>query len=162
MKHHFVRGLHSLTLAAAMVVTVTGCAGGSGGSTAPSAAGTGAAVDEEAVADRQLSTSTAAPALPTMDHSPVISVTSGDGTCVATARTVASDQYAIIVHNNGDQVTEVSVYGAGDKVLAEIRDVGPATEKELDDVALSAGVYEIACKPGGTGTEIRIPLTVTG
>lgn len=156
MKSELACGLRSLTLAAAMVIAVTGCAGGSDGSIASSDAGTGAAADE------QLSTSTAAPPLPTMDHSPVISVTSGDGTCVATARTVASDQYAIIVHNNGDQVTEVSVYGAGDKVLAEIRDVGPATEKELDDVALSAGVYEIACKPGGTGTEIRIPLTVTG
>lgn len=160
MKQQFVRGLHSLILAAAMVITVTGCSGGSGGSTAPSAAN--AAVDEEAAADGQLSTSTTVPALPTTGHSPVISVTSGDGTCVATARTVASGRYAIIVHNSGDQVTEVYVYGAGDTVLAEIEDVGPATEKELDDVVLSAGVYEIACRPGGTGPDTRVPLTVTG
>ena len=129
MKQHLVRGLQSLTLAAAMVITVTGCAGGSGGSTAPSTAGTGAAVDEEAAADSQPSTGTAVPALPTTDHSPVISVTSGDGTCVATAQTVASGRYAIIVHNSGDQVTEVYVYGAVRRFSPRSETSGPVPRR---------------------------------
>ena len=155
-ERRFARGLYSLTLAAVTVITVTGCAGGSSGSIASSAAGIEASADEDRARN-----SAAAP-LPTMEHSPVISVTAGDGSCVTTAQNVAASRYAIIVHNSGDQAASVFLYGAGGTVVADIADVGTAAERELDDVVLSAGVYNFACSSDATGSEVQTPLTVTG
>ena len=153
MKRPRTAALQSLVLATTAVVTVTGCAAGSGASAGSPVTGTAGAAAEQSPAGA------AKPS--TMTDSSVISVTSGDTTCMATADTVPAGRYTVIVHNTADQVAEVYLYGAGDTVIAEIEDVGPATEKDLD-VDLTAGDYELACKPGMTGPGIRVPLTVTG
>ena len=89
-------------------------------------------------------------------------MTAGDDSCVTTAQDVAAGRYAIIVHNSGDQAASVLLYGAGGTVVADIADVGTAVERELDDVVLSAGVYNFACSSDATGSEVQTPLTVTG
>lgn len=152
-ERRFARGLYSLTLA---TVTVTGCAGGSSGSIASSAAGI------EASADEGRARNSAAAPLSTMEHSPVISVTAGDDSCVTTAQDVAAGRYAIIVHNSGDRAASVFLYGAGGTVVADIADVGTASEREVEGVVLSAGVYNFACSSDATGPEVQTPLTVTG
>ena len=151
-ERRFARGLYSLTLA---TVTVTGCAGGSSGSIASSAAGI------EASADEDRARNSAAP-LSAMGHSPVISVTAGDDSCVTTAQNVAAGRYAIIVHNSGDRAASVFLYDAGGTVVADIADVGTTSEREVDDVVLPAGVYNFACSSDATGSEVQTPLTVTG
>ena len=153
-ERRFAGGLYSLTLAT--VITVTGCAGGSSGSIASSAAGIEASANEDRARN-----SAAAP-LSTMEHSPVISVTAGDDSCVTTAQDVAAGRYAIIVHNSGDRAASVFLYGAGGTVVADIADVGTASEREVEGVVLSAGVYNFACSSDATGPEVQTPLTVTG
>lgn len=93
----------------------------------------------------------------------MISVTADDDSCVTTAQNVAAGRYAILVHNSsGDQAASVFLYGEGGMVVADIADVGTASERELDDVVLSAGVYSFACSSDATGSEVLTPLTVTG
>ncbi|MDQ1599118.1 MAG: iron uptake system component EfeO, partial [Actinomycetota bacterium] len=69
------------------------------------------------------------------------------------------------VTNDGSKVTEVYVYAkSGDaftKVISEVENIGPGTSRDLD-VDLSAGTYEVACKPGQKGDGIRQKVTVTG
>ena len=157
MRHRltFTSRLVVLVTAAVAMAALTGCGTGSGGSTEqadPRTATAAAAKSASAGASRQSAT---------LGDSAVISVTSGNTECVATAETVSAGRYTIIVHNSADQITEVYLYGPGDAVIAEIEDVGPATEKNVD-VDLPPGSYQLACKPGMTGPGIRVPLTVTG
>jgi uncharacterized cupredoxin-like copper-binding protein len=69
------------------------------------------------------------------------------------------------VTNDGSKVTEVYVYAkSGDaftKVVSEVENIGPGTSRDLD-ADLSAGTYEVACKPGQKGDGIRQKITVTG
>ena len=69
------------------------------------------------------------------------------------------------VTNDGAKVTEVYVYAKyGDaftKVVSEVENIGPGTSRDMD-VDLSAGTYEVACKPGQKGDGIRQKITVTG
>lgn len=63
------------------------------------------------------------------------------------------------VVNEGDKVTELYVYGSGDKVVGEVENVGPGTSRVLT-AKLAPGSYELACKPGQTGRGIRQRITV--
>ena len=63
------------------------------------------------------------------------------------------------VKNSGSQITEVYVYGKGDRIIAEVENIGPSTSRNLV-VELTPGSYEVACKPGMSGKGIRQPLTV--
>lgn len=64
------------------------------------------------------------------------------------------------VVNEGSKVTELYVYGAGDKVISEVENVGPGTSRTLE-VKLAKGEYELACKPGQTGKGIRKTIDVS-
>jgi uncharacterized cupredoxin-like copper-binding protein len=46
-------------------------------------------------------------------------------------------------------------------VVSEVENIGPGTSRDMD-VDLSAGTYEVACKPGQKGDGIRQQITVTG
>ena len=61
--------------------------------------------------------------------------------------------------NEGDQVTEVYVYGDGDSIVAEKEDITPGSSVDFT-AELEAGSYQVACKPGQTGDGIRADLTV--
>jgi uncharacterized cupredoxin-like copper-binding protein len=65
------------------------------------------------------------------------------------------------VKNDGKKVTELYVYGKGDKVISEVENIGPAASRKLS-VNLKAGEYELACKPGMTGNGIRTEIMVSG
>jgi iron uptake system EfeUOB component EfeO/EfeM len=90
-----------------------------------------------------------------------VTVRAGDQVCETTATSIPKGLRSFKVTNTGSQVTEMYVYGAGDRIVGEIENIGPSTSRELI-VNIAPGQYEIACKPGMTGKDIRQTLKVTG
>ena len=90
-----------------------------------------------------------------------VGVTASDSACKSTTGDVASGNRTFSVKNDGSQITEVYVYGTGDRVMGEVENIGPATSRDLV-VQLPPGKYQIACKPGMTGDGIRTALAVSG
>ncbi len=88
-----------------------------------------------------------------------LSVKAGDDSCILSTDTLQAGSRKITVTNVGKVVTEVYVYGGGDKVIGEVENVGPGTSRDFT-VEVSAGQYEVACKPGQKGSGIRAPLAV--
>lgn len=92
-------------------------------------------------------------------------IEAGDTTCSVSATTVAAGNVTFKVDNTGSDVTEVYVYGKdGDaftKIVGEVENVGPGTSRDLQ-ANLSAGSYQVACKPGMKGDGIRTDISVTG
>jgi iron uptake system component EfeO len=77
------------------------------------------------------------------------------------ARTeLASGKQSFRVDNQGSDVTEVYIYGPGDKVVTEKEHIGPGT-KATFSAKLDPGQYEVACKPGERGNGIRQKITVS-
>jgi iron uptake system component EfeO len=95
----------------------------------------------------------------------VVAVTAKDDACTLSQTELPAGSTTFAVTNDGSKVTEVYVYAkSGDaftKVLSEVENIGPGTSRDLD-VDLSAGSYEVACKPGQKGDGIRQKITVTG
>lgn len=93
------------------------------------------------------------------------SVKAGDETCDVEKAEFAAGDVVFDVENTGSDVTEVYVYGQeGDgfsKIMGEIENVGPGTSQDFT-VSLTAGDYQVACKPGMVGDGIRTDITVTG
>jgi iron uptake system component EfeO len=89
-----------------------------------------------------------------------IAVDAGDTTCEVAATKLPAGRHTFAVSNSASQVTEVYVYASGDQVVGEVENIGPGTTRDLT-VDLSAGAYEIACKPGMVGDGNRTALTVT-
>ncbi len=96
---------------------------------------------------------------------PTVTVAATDTTCVINPTTLSAGPLQFAVTNSGNQVTEVYVYGqnsgAFTTVVSEVENIGPGTSRDMS-ATLSAGNYEVACKPGQTGSGIRAALTVTG
>jgi iron uptake system component EfeO len=90
-----------------------------------------------------------------------ISVTSTDDACDVGTTELQAGTHHFQVANKGTEVTEFYVYGAGDKVVAEVENIAPGLSRDLL-AELSAGQYQAVCKPGMTGDGIRKELTVTG
>jgi uncharacterized cupredoxin-like copper-binding protein len=90
-----------------------------------------------------------------------IEVISTDTACIPERTTFDAGELTFAVKNDGDEPTELYVFGEGDKVISGVENVGPGTSRTLT-VDLAAGRYELGCKPGQTGNGIRAPITVTG
>jgi len=90
----------------------------------------------------------------------VIAVTSGNTDCRVARAELPAGKHRFRVENTGNQPTEVYIYAAGDKVVAEKENIGPGT-KATFSATLAAGSYQLACKPGQTGNGIRQEITVT-
>ena len=90
-----------------------------------------------------------------------IAVNSSDTECTVAKTRLAAGKSTFLVKNDGGDVTEVYVYGDGDEVKGEVENVGPGTSRSLT-VDLTAGTYEVACKPGQKGDGIRSKITVSG
>lgn len=90
-----------------------------------------------------------------------VRVTATDSACTPAKTTFAAGKTTFEVKNDGGTVTELYVYGDGDTVVGEVENVGPGTARTLS-VDLKAGDYELACKPGQTGTGIRTKIEVEG
>ena len=59
-------------------------------------------------------------------------------------------------------MTEFYVYGAGDRIIGEVENIGPGITRPLSVEIPQGGTYTTACKPGMVGDGIRAPFTVTG
>jgi uncharacterized cupredoxin-like copper-binding protein len=90
-----------------------------------------------------------------------IAVTATDSECKVAKTDLKAGDNTFAIRNDGKDVTEVYVYGDGDKVIAEKENIGPGTSAGLE-ADLTAGSYEIACKPGQKGDGIRTHVHVTG
>jgi iron uptake system component EfeO len=90
-----------------------------------------------------------------------IAVTSTDDACDVGSSELKAGTHHFQVANKGTKVTEFYVYGAGDKVVAEVENIAPGLSRDLL-AQLPAGQYQAVCKPGMTGDGIRKKLTVTG
>lgn len=128
----------TLTLALAPLGLLTACGGGSD---APGAAGGSAGT-----------TSSAGTA---------IEVAASEKACGLSAATASAGRSTLKIKNIGNRATEVYVYAAKDKIMAEKENIGPGTSYTLT-VDLKAGDYQVACKPGMVGDGIRSTLAVTG
>ncbi|MGN6245350.1 MAG: cupredoxin domain-containing protein [Motilibacteraceae bacterium] len=93
-----------------------------------------------------------------------VAVTATDTTCEPASTALAAGKTTFEVTNKGAKTTELYVYAAsGDaftKVVGEVEDVAPGTSRQLG-AQLSAGTYELACKPGQSGDGIRTKITVS-
>lgn len=90
-----------------------------------------------------------------------IAITATDTACEVANTDLSSGDHTFRVTNKGSDVTEVYVYGDGDKVMGEVENIGPGTSRDLK-VKLAGGTYEVACKPGMKGAGIRTKITVSG
>src|SRR3954451_25473377 len=95
------------------------------------------------------------------DTKGAIDVTATNDRCTVAKTDLRAGSSTFAVQNDGDDVTEVYVYGKGDEVKGEVENIGPGTSRNLA-VDLVAGKYEVACKPGMKGDGIRTTITVTG
>lgn len=95
------------------------------------------------------------------DSGDAVAITASDTACQVAKTSFDAGKQSFEVRNDGSKVTEVYVYAPGDRVVTEKEDIGPGTSATFS-ADLSAGTYEIACKPGQTGSGIRQTITVTG
>ncbi len=95
------------------------------------------------------------------DDAGAIDVVSSEKACTVAETNLDAGTAKFNVSNEGDDVTEVYVYGDGDEIKGEVENIGPGTSRTFS-VDLVAGSYEVACKPGMKGDGIRTPITVTG
>lgn len=90
-----------------------------------------------------------------------ITVDAGEDSCALGVAELPAGRHTFEVTNTSAQVTEVYIYAAGDRIMGEVENIGPATHRPLT-VDLPGGDYQVACKPGMVGAGIRSPLKVTG
>jgi iron uptake system component EfeO len=92
-------------------------------------------------------------------------VKAGDDSCTVSDTSPDAGSATFKVQNTGSKVTEVYVYGkdgnAFTKIMGEKENIGPGTSQSFS-VDLSAGEYEVACKPGMKGEGIRTRIAVSG
>lgn len=92
-------------------------------------------------------------------------IKAGDTSCQVTETTLRAGDAVFAVENTGSDVTEVYVYGEQDgeftQIVGEVENVGPGTSRDFT-VSLTAGRYQVACKPGMRGDGIRTDLIVSG
>ncbi|MGV9611389.1 iron uptake system protein EfeO [Nocardia xishanensis] len=91
-----------------------------------------------------------------------IAVTTDDSTCVVAKDSAETGTVTFRITNNGAKVTEFYVYGAGERVIGEIENIGPGLTRQLIVSVPDPGKYQTACKPGMVGDGIRHEFTVTG
>ena len=89
-----------------------------------------------------------------------VPITATNTECRVGSSTLTAGKHTFRVENAGSDATEVYVYAAGDKVVAEKENVGPGTKASFS-ATLDPGTYQVACKPGQKGSGIRQTLTVT-
>ncbi|WP_406603491.1 iron uptake system protein EfeO [Nocardia aurantia] len=96
------------------------------------------------------------------DSADGVAVTSTDSECRLGATTASTGQVVFNVTNNGSKVTEFYVFGANDRVLGEVENIGPGVTGKLTVDISDPGKYDTACKPGMVGNGIHQALTVSG
>ena len=95
------------------------------------------------------------------DDSGAIAVAASEKECNVEKTNLDAGATTFKVTNDGGDVTEVYVYADGDQVKGEVENIGPGTSRTFS-ADLTAGNYEVACKPGMKGDGIRTKIVVTG
>jgi uncharacterized cupredoxin-like copper-binding protein len=90
-----------------------------------------------------------------------VDIVSTNTECRVSHPMVKAGKTTFVLENKGSKFSEAYVYATGDRVVTERENVGPGTKAKFT-VTLAPGTYEVACKPGQTGTGIRRRLVVTG
>ncbi|MFF5291061.1 iron uptake system protein EfeO [Paractinoplanes globisporus] len=90
-----------------------------------------------------------------------VAVHASDTACTAATSDVPAGTSVFAVTNEGSKITEFYVYAEGDRVMGEVENILPGVTRDLH-VELTAGTYQIACKPGMVGAGVRSTLRVTG
>ncbi|GAA4813273.1 peptidase M75 family protein [Actinomycetospora chlora] len=91
-----------------------------------------------------------------------ISVRASDTACEVSTAEAPAGTVSFSVQNTGTKVTEFYFYGAGDRIIGEVENIGPGLTRQLLVEVPQGGQYTTACKPGMVGDGIRAPFTVTG
>lgn len=91
-----------------------------------------------------------------------IAVTSSNDACDLASTDASTGQVSFTVENTGDKVTEFYVYGAENRVLGEVENIGPGLKGTLTVDIASPGDYQVACKPGMVGQGIGGQISVSG
>jgi iron uptake system component EfeO len=97
-----------------------------------------------------------------VDPAGIISVRAADTTCDVSTPQAPAGTLTFTVTNAGNKVTEFYLYGAGDRIMGEVENIGPGLTRQLVVEVPDGGTYTTACKPGMAGDGIRAPFTVTG
>lgn len=92
---------------------------------------------------------------------PSIAINATDSACEVAQTSLPAGKHVFEVTNKGSQVTEVYVYAPGDKVVTEKEHIGPGTSARFSATLTAGTAYQVACKPGETGSGIRQNLTVS-
>jgi iron uptake system component EfeO len=93
------------------------------------------------------------------DTGPAVEVVSTKTECTPATTAFRPGKVTFKIVNKGGDPTELYVYD-GEKVVGEVENVGPGSSRTMT-VDLSEGTYELACKPGQTGSGIRQTITVS-
>ena len=91
-----------------------------------------------------------------------ITVNATDTTCELSATTAKAGTVTFEITNAGSKVNEFYVYGAGDRIVAEVENIAPGLSRQLKVEITEPGTFTTACKPGMVGDGIRGTFTVTG
>lgn len=90
-----------------------------------------------------------------------LTVAAGDTSCEVSTASAPSGKLSFSVTNKGSKVTEFYLLGEdGLRIVGEVENIGPGLTRDLV-VAVPAGSYFTACKPGMTGEGIRAEFTVS-
>ncbi|QII07400.1 peptidase M75 family protein [Rhodococcoides fascians A25f] len=91
-----------------------------------------------------------------------IAVTATDSSCDVSASEGTTGNSTFQITNNGSKVTEFYVYGAGDRVMGEVENIGPGLTRQLIVALPDPGTYQTACRAGMVGDGIRADYVVSG
>jgi iron uptake system component EfeO len=91
-----------------------------------------------------------------------ITVQAADSACQVSSTEAQAGTITFNISNGGSKVTEFYLYGAGDRIMGEVENIGPGLSRQLIVEVPDGGTYTTACKPGMVGDGIRAPFTVTG
>jgi iron uptake system component EfeO len=91
-----------------------------------------------------------------------ISVTASDTACELGTTEAPAGTITFAIRNAGTKVNEFYLYGAGDRIMGEVENIGPGLTRQLIVEVHEGGSYSATCKPGMVGDGIRTPFTVTG
>ncbi len=89
-----------------------------------------------------------------------ITVDASDSACTLNRTDLTAGANTFNIKNTGTKTTELYVYTADQKIVSERENITPGSEAALT-VELKPGTYEVACKPGGTGTGLRQKVIVS-
>ncbi len=90
-----------------------------------------------------------------------LQVTSSDDACEVSATEAPAGNLSFDVSNTGSDVTEFYLLAEdGLRIVGEVENIGPGLDRALV-VAVPAGQYVTACKPGMKGDGLRADFTVT-